>query len=72
LRLFTALKNGEIKLIMQNTREISRITLWENLIEHYYRAYDLGSRKAEPRIKELPAPEPVEHLLAFTRLVKCP
>jgi glycogen phosphorylase/synthase len=59
---YASMKNGEIELIRENTREISRITLWKNLIEYYFRAYDIALNKAEPRIRALPAPEPVEQL----------
>jgi glycogen phosphorylase/synthase len=60
LAAFSSLKKPEIELIRQNTRDISRITLWKNLIEHYYKAFDIALGKSEPRIRELPVYEPIE------------
>jgi glycogen phosphorylase/synthase len=57
---FSHLEAKELKAIRDNSREVFRITMWENLIEHYYQAYHTGLENAEPRIRELPAPEPLE------------
>jgi glycogen phosphorylase/synthase len=57
---FSGMKTPEIKRILQNAIEVSRITLWENLIIHYYNTYETALRKSEPRIKELPPYEIAE------------
>ncbi len=62
LASFSLLNEEQIKLIKQNAEEISTLTIWEKLINHYYRAYDKAIEQAGPRIKELPAIEPVETL----------
>ncbi len=57
---FSALTPEEINRLRQNCREISKITLWEKFIYNYYKAYEKALERAEPRIRELPAPEPPE------------
>ena len=57
---FSRLGKKEVEKIRQNSGEIFRITLWENLIGYYYEAYQHGLEKSEPRIKELPDREPAE------------
>ena len=59
---FTGLNVKEIDRIKQNALEVSKLTLWENLIEHYYKAYHLALERSGPRIKELPPSEIPEAL----------
>ena len=60
LKSFASLTGTEIGKIRDNAREISSVTLWENLIVHYYKAYSIALENAGPRIRELPARETAE------------
>jgi glycogen phosphorylase/synthase len=64
LASYSALSAREIDLVRKNAADISRITLWDNLIAHYYDAYDKALRNSEPRIKALPVSVSAESLLS--------
>ncbi len=63
LALFSGLDDKEIGRIRKNAGEISRVTLWENLISHYYNAYDMAMRMSQPRIIDMPAQETAEEII---------
>jgi glycogen phosphorylase/synthase len=63
LAVFSGLPDKEINRIRKNAADISRITLWENLIVHYFEAYDKALRNAQPRIKALPVHETAESIM---------
>ncbi len=67
---FSELKESEIVNIKQNARQISSISLWEQLIVHYYNAYDTALKRAEPRISELPSTEVVEAVAPAYKISK--
>ncbi len=59
---FSSLNEDEIEQVRVNTSDIAAITRWDKLIGFYYRAWHRALEKAEPRIRELPVPEPVEQI----------
>ncbi len=62
LAYFSGLQASAVEAFRKNALEISGITRWENLIDHYYTAYDKALRRSEPRRKELPPPAPAEQV----------
>lgn len=56
------LSNEEINQLKENAGDISKTALWENLIEFYYKAYDIALGKVEDRIEELLDHDRVEQI----------
>ena len=57
------LNNAELNKIKQNAFEISRIALWSNLIEFYYKAYEIALKKVIDRTKDFQDVEKLDALL---------
>lgn len=67
---FSGLTAPEVDGLRQNAIEISKLTMWENLIDNYYRAYHMALEKTGPRIRALPEPwpaEPVSHVCKVSK-----
>ena len=58
----SGMSETEIEIIRANAVEISKITLWEKLIDAYYSAFNTGLEKSAPRLRELPPQEQVEQV----------
>lgn len=51
---FTALSNEEVKAARTKAHDVSRIAMWDTLVDHYFNAYDIAlsnssDRREEPR-----------------------
>ena len=65
-KLHSSLSDDEVKKARNKAFNISRIALWENLVEYYFNAYHIGLDKAEERAEPyLPeaAAEQVFHVI---------
>jgi phosphorylase/glycogen(starch) synthase len=51
--------------IRQNSYKISRIALWKNFVENYYKAYDIALEKSKQYREELYRPVPTETPLSI-------
>ena len=60
---FSDLEKDEKNQVRDNAQDISKIALWENLIEYYYKAFDVALSKVENRIDKLLDQERAEPLL---------
>ncbi len=49
---FTSLSDAEVKKARLKAHEISRIAVWENLVEHYFKAYDIALSHTSERREE--------------------
>ena len=54
MSMFIGLSNSQIKGAREKAHEISRIAMWDTLVEHYFKAYELAlagsrERRDEPR-----------------------
>ncbi|MFP4024826.1 MAG: alpha-glucan family phosphorylase [Thiohalospira sp.] len=50
---YSVLSNDEREAIKQNAHQVAQIALWENLIEHYYKAFTIALSKIDERVEEL-------------------
>jgi phosphorylase/glycogen(starch) synthase len=55
----------EFEAIRQNSYKISRIALWKNFVENYYKAYDIALEKSKQYREELYRPVPTETPLSI-------
>lgn len=53
------LNDAEIEKLRENAFVISKSTLWENLINYYYQAYELALNKSEKRIEQYIHKQPI-------------
>jgi phosphorylase/glycogen(starch) synthase len=50
---YAGLTNEQKELLQENAGDVSKIALWDNLIEQYYKAFDLALSKVEGRVEVL-------------------
>lgn len=61
-----SLSDEEMVKLREKAFEISKSTLWENLINYYYQAYDLALGKSEKRIEQYIHKQPINQRLSIT------
>jgi len=66
---FAVLDNDARELYKKNAVDVSLIALWENLIEHYYKAYSIALSKVDERIDKLLDQDRQEQLPYVEQLV---
>ncbi|OFX84245.1 MAG: alpha-glucan phosphorylase [Bacteroidetes bacterium GWF2_33_16] len=50
---FAQIDNDTRESLKKNSVDVSKIALWENLIDHYYKAYNIALSKVDERIDKL-------------------
>jgi len=70
LAWYTNLDNQKRNEIKENAGEVSTIALWENLIEHYHKAFDIALKKVEARTHQFMEKDREERLPSIERKFK--
>lgn len=52
---YTLISRAEMEKDRENAKDVSRIALWDNLINYYKQAYSIALDEVNDRLKELPA-----------------
>ena len=68
IKQYSDLDKDHKENVKNSAHEISKIALWENLIEFYYKSYDVALSKVEDRVDKLLDQERVEQVI-FTEQV---
>jgi len=69
IKSFTENDNDKRDSIKKNALDVSKIALWENLIEHYYKAYHIALSKVDERIDKLLVQDRQEQLPYIEQIV---
>ena len=52
ISMFTGLSEEEVHEARKKAHEISRIAMWDSLVEHYFKAYEIALEHSKPRREE--------------------
>ncbi len=52
IAMFTGLSEEEVQEARNKAHEISRIAMWDSLVEHYFKAYEIALEHSTPRREE--------------------
>ncbi|OFX19604.1 MAG: alpha-glucan phosphorylase [Bacteroidetes bacterium GWA2_31_9b] len=69
IKSFTEFENDKRDSIKKNAVDVSKIALWENLINHYYKAYHIALSKVDERIDKLLVQDRQEQLPYIEQIV---
>lgn len=58
---FTQLTQQDSDTYRENAKEVSKIALWDNLIVHYKKAYEMALKRVGKRLKDIPAGAVEQH-----------